>query len=157
MKKELLTDRIAGCVLLGLAIWFIWQGSKLEPFIMADQLGPSRFPVILGSLLAILSVLLILRPEPTWEWPEEPSAWIKMGLIFASILVYAQLIVPLGFLVSTTLVMIALSLVFGGPPLKAILSCTVFSIAIFYLFSNVLKLGLPTGTVWESLLPFLGG
>lgn len=80
-----------------------------------------------------------------------------MGLIFASILVYAQLIVPLGFLVSTTLVMIALSLVFGGPPLKAILSCTVFSIAIFYLFSNVLKLGLPTGTVWESLLPFLGG
>ena len=80
-----------------------------------------------------------------------------MGLILVSILVYAQLIVPLGFLVSTTLVMIALALVFGGPPLKAILSCTTFSIAIYYLFSNILKLGLPTGTVWESLLPFLGG
>lgn len=157
MKKELLTDRIAGIVLLIIAIWYVWEGSKLVPFMIADNLGPSRFPVILGSLLIILSILLILRPEPINEWPAEQGAWIKMGLIIASILIYAQLIVPLGFLVSTALVMIALALVFGGPPFKVVLSCTAFSIFIFFLFSNVLKLGLPTGTLFEPLLAAIGG
>lgn len=157
MKKELLTDRITGIILLIIAIWYVWEGSKLEPFMIADTLGPSRFPIILGSLLAILSIILILRPEPLNDWPTERGAWIKMGLIIASILIYAQLIIPLGFLVSTALVMIALALVFGGPPLKVVLSCTTFSIFIFFLFSNVLKLGLPTGTLFEPLLSAIGG
>ena len=157
LKKELLTDRITGIVLLLIAIWYVWEGSKLEPFMIGDTLGPKTFPVILGSLLIVLSILLILRPEPLMEWPEEQSAWIKMGLIVASILIYAQLIVPLGFLVSTALVMIALALVFGGPPLKVVISCSLFSIFIYFLFSNVLKLGLPTGRIFEPLLAAFGG
>ena len=157
MKKEFLTDRISGIVLLLIAIWYVWEGSRLEPFMIADNLGPSRFPVILGSLLGVLSIVLILRPEPLNDWPTEQAAWVKMGLILASILIYAQLIVPLEFLVSTTLVMIALALVFGGPPLKVVLSCSAFSIFIFWLFSSVLKLGLPTGTIFEPLLAAIGG
>ncbi len=157
MKKEFLTDRVSGLVLLGIAIWYVWEGYNLEAFMIGDNLGPQTFPVTLGSLLIILSILLILKPEPIWEWPEERAAWVKMGLIIASILIYAQLIIPLGFLVSTALVMIALALVFGGPPLKVVISCTVFSIFIFVLFSYVLKLGLPTGTVFEPLIAAFGG
>ncbi len=157
MKKELLTDRISGIVLLVIAIWYVWEGSRLEPFMIADSLGPTRFPMVLGSLLIILSIILILRPEPLNDWPTEQAAWIKMGLIIVSILVYSLLITPLGFLVSTALVMIALALVFGGPPLKVVISCTLFSTFLFILFSTVLKLGLPTGTLFEPLLSAIGG
>ena len=146
------SDRIAGVVLLVVAIWYIIESTTLKvPTAVADNLGPGAFPLILGIILAICSIFLIIRPDPDPAWPG-PMAWVKMGLIIVSFIVYAYIMEPLGFIVTTTLEMIALGYIFKGPLLWTPVIGLVFTLALYALFSFVLGLSLPTGELIELYL-----
>lgn len=144
--SNFMTDRIAGVFLLLLSIWYTLEATTFEVSMVADPLGPSAFPLLIGILLAICSIFLIIRPDQNPAWPQR-SAWIKMGIIIGSFVLYANVIRPLGFIVATSLEMIVLSLVFNGPPLKAIISSVLFSLFLYILFSFALDLGLPRGII----------
>lgn len=145
-----LSDRVAGVILLLVAIWYSIEASTLKSSILSDNLGPSAFPLFLGILLGILSLYMIIKPDVDPQWPDR-SGWIRMGLIILSFIVYAYIMEPFGFVIATTFEMVSLAYVFKGPRIKSVVTGFLFSLFLFGLFSYVLSLSLPTGTIFESL------
>ena len=144
--QNFLTDRIAGVVIFIVAMGYLYIANGLEPTLLSsnEPLGPGAFPTLLGILLALFSILLIIRPTANPEWPTG-FAWVKMLLILVTFVIYAYILKPLGFVIATSVEMIALSLIFNGPPLKSILASIGFSLFLYLLFSYALGLGLPRG------------
>ena len=68
--------------------------------------------------------------------------------VLASFSVYALLLAPLGFLMSTTLVVTTLSLVFAGPPGRSLASAAILSGVMYLVFVYGLGLSLPLGTLF---------
>lgn len=145
-----LSDRVAGVILLLVAIWYSVEATTLKSSILSDNLGPSAFPLFLGILLGILSLYMIIKPDVDPQWPDS-SGWIRMGLIILSFIVYAYIMEPLGFIIATTFEMVSLSYVFKGPRVKSVVTGFLFSLFLFGLFSYVLNLSLPTGTIFKTL------
>lgn len=145
------TDRIAGLIMLVVAIGYIFLANGLKPTLLSsnEPLGPGAFPLLLGALFALFSILLMIKPTPNPEWPAA-DAWAKMALILLTFVIYAYLLKPLGFVIATSLEMLALSLIFAGPPLKSAVASLGFSLFLYLLFSYALGLGLPKG-----ILPIL--
>jgi len=147
--KSHITDRVTGVLLLVFSAWYVYMATTFKVTFMADPVGPKAFPIMLGILLGLLSFYLIFKPDPNPTWPA-PDAWLRIGLITLSFIGYAYLMVPLGFIVATTLEMFTLSLIFKGPLLKAALGALVFSLFLYGLFDYLLDLSLPYGMIFRG-------
>ena len=145
-----LTDRVTGVLLLLFAGWYGYQATTFKVSFMVDPVGPKAFPLILAGLMALLSLYLIIKPDPSPVWPGK-STWLKIGLITLTFIIYAYMMVPIGFVLSTTFVVTALALIFQGPPLKSFVGALVLSAALYGLFDTVLDLSLPTGQIFSGL------
>ncbi|MFI0473417.1 tripartite tricarboxylate transporter TctB family protein [Halomonas sp. HMF6819] len=143
-------DRIFGVLLIVLAVAYGWAASQFPvPFGGGEAVGPDTFPKLLAVVLAISSLYLIVRPDPDNAWP-----WSRTGveLIVAVVvlILYAMLLQPLGFIISTTLAVGTLCWRMGAPPVKAYVTGAVAGVIVYFLFSYGLDLALPLG-----LLSFL--
>jgi putative tricarboxylic transport membrane protein len=118
---------------------------------MVDPVGPRAFPAILALLMALFSLYLIIKPDPNPLWPAADT-WVRIGLITLTFIGYAYLMVPIGFVLATTLEMTALALIFQGPLLKSVAGSLVFSLMLYGLFAVVLELSLPLGQVFRGWL-----
>ncbi|MGQ7249359.1 tripartite tricarboxylate transporter TctB family protein [Halomonas sp. V046] len=144
-------DRFFGVLLIILAVAYGWGASQFpEPFGGGSEaIGPETFPYLLATTLGIASLYLMLRPDPDNAWP-----WSRTGveLIVAVIVLvlYAGLLEPLGFIVSTTLAVGTLCWRMGARPLKAFVTGALSGVVVFVIFNFLLDLQLPLG-----LLSFL--
>ena len=145
-----LTDRTTGVFLLVFAIWYGYRTTLFKVSFMVDPVGPRAFPLILAILMAVLSLYLIIKPDPSPEWPGS-ATWLRIGLITLTFIVYAYLMVPVGFVLATTFEVTALALIFRGPPLKSFTGAFLLSAALYGLFATLLDLSLPTGTIFRGL------
>lgn len=138
-----MSDRITGLVLLTLAVAYGATASSYEAMI-GDPLGPAMFPLVLAIPLGLFSVYLILRPdpEPSWARGQELLRQILTVVVFV---IYAQLIEPLGFLLTTLLAVLALGILLGARAHQAGAAGLAISITLFVLFHHVLNLPLPVG------------
>lgn len=144
-------DRILGIVMLLVAIAYGAQtfGFRVGGF-TSDSLGPRAYPQLLAVLLGLLSLLLIFRPSDYKpDWPA-PHAWIALGSMVVGLIVYANLIVPIGFILSTTLIISLMALLFRAPPLRALLASFGVSLGLYALFVYALGIALPVGRIWGS-------
>lgn len=146
-----LTDRVTGAFLFLFAIWYGYQATHFKVTFMADPVGPKVFPIILALLMGLLSIYLIIKPDPSPQWPATET-WLRIGLITLTFIAYAYLLVPVGFVLATTFEMSALALIFRGPVVKTILASLLFSLLLYGLFDVVLDLSLPTGQIFRGLL-----
>ena len=149
MTKNL-SDRVTGVILLLFAIWYGYQTTSFKVTFMVDPVGPRAFPISLAILMAVLSLYLIVKPDPSPEWPGVDT-WLRIGLITLTFVIYAYLLVPIGFVLATTFVMSALGAIFRGPVLKSIIASLIFSMMLYGLFDIVLDLSLPTGQIFRGL------
>lgn len=149
--RERLDDRIIGVVLMIFSALYIFETTQFRRAMLSDPVGPRLFPVALGILLFLLSIYLLVKPDKNPVWPA-PENWLRIGLVTLSFIAYAYLLVPLGFILTTTLEMIGLAVLFGGPPLRATIASLIFSFALYGLFDTLLGLSLPTGRIFAQLL-----
>jgi putative tricarboxylic transport membrane protein len=140
------TDRIGGLVLLAAAAAIVIEARTFNVGFPTDPLGPKALPLFAGGLLGLGGLLLVIRPDMGPEWPPRP-VWIRLATVLASFTAYAFLLAPLGFLVATTLVVTALSLVFAGPPGRSLASAVILSGVLYLVFVHGLGLSLPLGTL----------
>jgi putative tricarboxylic transport membrane protein len=138
-------DRILGLGLLVLAVAYGWVAQQWpEPFGGAESVGPDTFPTILSVVLAGGSLYLMIKPDPDAQWPVGKSAFeLVMSVIV--LVVYALLLEPLGFVISTTLAVGTLSWRMGATPKRAFLTGLVSAVVVFVLFNYGLSLSLPAG------------
>ena len=145
-----LTDRVTGVFLLLFAIWYAYRTTLFKIPLMVDPVGPKTFPLILALLMAVLSLYLIIKPDPSPVWPNA-ATWLKIGLITLTFIIYAYLMVPIGFVLATTFEITALALIFRGPLLKGLGGALILSAGLYGLFDILLDLSLPTGLIFRGL------
>lgn len=138
------SDRVAGLILVLLALLYGLQAQAFRVGFVADPVGPRAFPYLLAAALGILGVVLMARPEGKPDWPPA-RVWGQLLAALASLLGYAWLLVPLGFVPATTLEVFLLCLLFGGAPLQSLGAAAALSIAVYGLFDYALGLPLPLG------------
>lgn len=143
-------DRIFGVFLLLLGLALFYGGLQLEVPFSYDPLGPKAFPMLIGGLLALLSVGIIAKPKAV-QFPAT-STNLKTLLIVLLLIVYQTAFNMLGFLLSTTLLVFFLSKIFKGTTKEALGAGVGVSLVTYGLFSYLLDVPLPMGLIFTKVL-----
>ena len=135
------SDRILGLVVLCVALAFIASAFQIQTSFLSDPVGAKAFPVIIGSVAAICSLFMILRPDPDPEWPVF-GTFVALGIAIVVLVAYAYALKPLGFIVPTFIAASVLSYQLRPRPLPAVVAGAGLSVGLFVLFRFALGLGL---------------
>jgi putative tricarboxylic transport membrane protein len=148
MKKY---DRTSSLVWLGLAIFICVESFRLPLGSIHDP-GPGFLPLLVGVLLAGLSVICFLQArggpsaEPSGPW-YSAERWKSLVWILLALLVYALVLDYLGFLLSTFLLLVVLFR-FGMEPQRwvwAVGGGVLASVSCYAVFELWLRTQLPKG------------
>ena len=139
-----MSDRVFGGVGLLFAIFYLWQTSLVPDAFMIDVVGPRTFPYILGAALALISVVIVLRPDPSPVWPRGMQL-LEVLMAIVVMAAYAMLLPRYGFLICTAVASGYLSWRLGTRPLWALLSGVLTSGGIYVVFKLILGLSLAKG------------
>lgn len=94
------SDRIFGLVTLITAVAYIAAATQIQTNFFSGQYLPKLFPILIGTVAAIASLVMILKPDPEPEWPAS-NAWINMAIAVVVLALYSVLLKPLGFILPT--------------------------------------------------------
>ena len=139
-----MSDRLMGCVGLLLSGLYIWAAFLIPESFMSDAIGPSTFPIIIGLVMAIASILFILKPDSEPHWPPL-GRMLDIGLSLAALVLYAWFLADLGFVLATTLASAYLTWRLGTRPLMSIVVGIATALSLYVVFHLVLGLSLATG------------
>lgn len=137
-------DRALGGFGLVLAALFVWQATVIQESFMSDPVGPKGFPIIIGALLAIASLVIVLRPDPTPVWPEMRGL-LEIGIAVVVLLAYASLLPDLGFVIATAFTAAYFSWRLGAAPISAAMAGVAIALGIYVVFHLLLGLNLAKG------------
>lgn len=137
-------DRLFGGIGLALAAFYIWQATRIQLSFISDPVGPKAFPIIIGLLLGVSSLVIILRPDPRPHWPAL-GRLAEIGLAVVVLLAYAYSLPSAGFLISTALAAAFLTWRLGTAPVPALVAGVLTSIGIYVVFHLILGLSLAEG------------
>jgi putative tricarboxylic transport membrane protein len=150
-------DALLGAVLLGLAGW-IWWLTTFFPAFPGQDYGPNLFPRILASGVAICAALLVLRGLRARgrllvldDWVFRPARLASFLSIPGAALAYILLSDPLGFIPTSFLLLLALSLWFRARPLVALPVAAGMTLLVHWFFAGLMRVPLPRG-VLDSVL-----
>lgn len=136
-----LSDRIAGVILLALAVGF-WVAASQYQVSFGDPVGPAAFPKLVAIPLGLFSLYLVARPDPDPQWIHWPGI-VRQGVTLAVLLLYPLLLEPLGFPAAPALGSMILARILGGSWLQSVLLGLVVGGGLFVVFDTVLGLPLP--------------
>lgn len=141
-------DRIAGIGAIAGGVSLAYFGSELEIGNLRMP-GPGAWPYLIGIAVALLGGWFLIRPDPAAQPAiTRKSRWGHLILALFTLFGYVLVLVPLGYLVSTTLLLlIQLRLVEGcGWKVSLLLSLSGAGIS-FIVFNLWLKVSLPAGII----------
>ncbi len=153
-----MTDRIIFVCTLLLAGVYFWATAQIPSLELGDPLGPKAFPRILGIGLLVSAAMLFMeilrkskKPKDgtaaAWRW--EPHQWVVVAISVWTAL-YILTFEPLGFMISTTVYLLALFAYFNrGRWLMNVLTSVLFSVIGYFAFTKLLGVNLARG-----ILPF---
>ncbi len=133
------------CLAYGYAAWFTMD-ANLAPFMRRNPIWPSTFPKVL-SVLAIITTLVILLGLEKSEPKEADIDYRRLGdyhlgqaiLLLALMVAYALCLRPLGFLISTSALLILGSFILGERKWRVMLPVALIAAgSVWYLVQGVL-------------------
>lgn len=159
------SDRIFGLITLITAVAYIAAATQIQTNFFSGEFLPKLFPLLIGGVAAICSLVLVFKPDPDPDWPAYRT-FISMGIAVLVLAVYAVMLTPLGFLVPTLFAAGILSYQISPRIGPAVLSGVGLALGLFVLFKYALGLGnivayrIPTAEkLWNAitvLIPFVG-
>ena len=153
MKNKAL---FSGCCLLVFSVWVYYLITRF-PDTAAEYrtISPSFFPYVLATVLATLSLLLIIEG---WRSPPGPILSIRLnnkesyrtGALLFILVVFSSLLTIVGFVIDAFLFMIAIQLLLGEKrPVVLTIVALVVSLSMYFIFATLFKVPLPLG-VWAE-------
>ncbi len=144
-------DKIGALVCLVVAAVAIWQ-SAIIPMGRIHKPGPGFLPFWVGIILALLSVTLFIeasvrKPAPeTVRFLSGEGKWFYVIAAGGGLLAYTGLMEPLGFVISTFLLLIFLFWFIGRQKWYVVFPGSfLVTFGTHMLFRVALKVQLPTG------------
>ncbi|SIT77962.1 putative tricarboxylic transport membrane protein [Yoonia rosea] len=138
------------CCVYGYAAFFTMD-QLLPPFMQRNPVWPSTFPKVLAVLGIIVGLVVLLGLEKTDDSDAGPSATeinyrrlheYKLGqalMLLALMVLYALMLRPAGFLISTTVFLTAGSAILGERKFHIMIPVAVFATgSVWYLVQEVL-------------------
>ena len=135
------SDRIFGLVVLGVALAYIASALQIQTSFLSDPVGSKAFPVLIGGIAALASLVLLVRPDENPEWPHG-ATWLHLGIALVVLVAYAYALKPLGFLLPTAVAAGVVSYQISPRRNTAALTGVGLSVGLFVVFKYVLGLGL---------------
>jgi putative tricarboxylic transport membrane protein len=139
-----MADRILGVIGLALAAFYIWQATLIQVSFISDPVGAKTFPIIIGLLLGASSLVIMLRPGESPQWPSL-SRLAELGIAVGVLFFYAYILPEIGFVIATAGAAAFLSWRLDSRPLQAVLSGAATSMGIYVVFHVILGLSLAEG------------
>ena len=143
---------VIAAVLAAIAIVIFWQTSMMRVPPIQQRVGPQVFPYIVASGLLVFALATVVSafrngfPERSRD-DFRPIAWIVAGLVGQILLLSTA-----GFSIATGILFAFTAKGFGrGPLWQTIPIGVVFAFIVWFIFSQGLRLTLPTGAL-ERLL-----
>jgi putative tricarboxylic transport membrane protein len=136
--------------LIGLAVFILLEAGKLS-FGSMRVPQTAFFPVVLATLLLILSLILLvgaLRRAPTGRGIDriEAEGWFRIGATLVTLIGFAFALERLGFLLSTFLLMVLLLRAIEPQAWHKVLAVAlVTSLVAYAIFGWLLGIPLPAG------------
>jgi putative tricarboxylic transport membrane protein len=153
------SDVISGLIIIVFSIWIIIE-ARSYPALPGVPYGPGLFPTVIAGAMILGGIVLVLKgarnlKETGWyslaSWATQGKTYITLGLIFSSLLFYILVSDRIGFLITSTVILLTLLLWTRGR--RRLISTVVISVGfpliVYILFSSFLRIPLPQG-------PFLG-
>jgi len=159
------SDRIFGLVTLITAVAYLAAATQIQTNFFSGEYLPKLFPMLIGTVAAISSLVLLFKPDPDPDWPESGS-WVAMGIAVIVLAIYSVMLKPLGFILPTAIAAGILSYQISPRAKPAMLAGVGLAVGLFILFKFALGLGnivayrIPTpAKLWDALtilIPFVG-
>ena len=140
-------DRIAGALLVAAGVATGLEATTFDVAFMTDPVGPKALPFLVAVTFVCAGFTSLARPRAEVGLPERPIA-LRMAAAAAAFIVYSAVLPWLGFFTATTLVVVALALLYRGPLGLSLVSALVLSGVLWLLFVRALSLPLPVGELW---------
>jgi len=140
-------DRLSGVLIIIFSGVTIYLAFKL-PMGKTGKPGPGIFPLILGVVIGLLSLLLFLRTlrsKGEFGTEEIPTTKWRLVYLLGDLCLYAFLLRPLGFLISTWIFLIVLKPIVKKKWIPVLLGSLFISVTLFCFFNYLLKVELPMG------------
>ena len=143
MTKNRITGFIA--VMLGAAVGV--GAFQLPQSTIIGDVGPAVFPFLTAGILLICGAGLLITGGGEATALDSLDALKRLGIIFAAVLIYCVAMNFLGFVLPTIIILFVLATLFSeDKPVvwwHKLLYAAVITLAIYFLFHNVLNLKLP--------------
>lgn len=117
---------------------------------IGNPMAPKYFPLVVGILSIIFSVMLLLKASKNKSFVKkkksaDPGYWVLIAGLIASCLIYALILERIGFLIATPLFlgsMLFLVNGLGGWKMNVLVS-VLFSSGVWYIFEKIFMITLP--------------
>lgn len=141
-------DRGVGVVTVLIGVAFLIGTLRLPEALLGDPAGPRMLPLILSWALIGLGALLALRPGPGRPAGRLWGGGWRLTAASALLVLYAFILTPLGYLVATTIVLMALLVLYnpGRPVLNGIVAVA-FTAVTYGIFHTLLGVYMPKGVL----------
>lgn len=135
-------------VLFGIA--YLWGAQQIRETTTYAAVGPRFFPNALGVGILLSGIWLFLMPgaQPGPEAPERlPLDWLSVALMVAAVIAYVFLFKPLGYIISTALMVVAGAQLLGGRHhlLRDAIIGVGLAVTVAFVFGRLLNINLPPG------------
>jgi putative tricarboxylic transport membrane protein len=146
-----LSDRLAGLLAAGLGLAVVLFARTFPPM-PGQNIGPALFPTLTGVGLLGFGMWMVIADRSTggaWfrvaEWARRPRMVANFALVIVALVVYALLLPPVGFFLTSMVFLAVLMTAFGAPPRWALPIAVVVTFVIHYVFYSWLRVPLPWG------------
>jgi putative tricarboxylic transport membrane protein len=153
-------DAVSGAALVLFALAMIWY-TRTFPEMPGQHYGPALFPVLIGIGLLLTGAILIasgvarLRTEPLFSggaWLRSGPHLINFAAVIGGLLLYILISDRLGFIPTALLLLFGWLLLFRrGKPISSLVIALAVTLAVDYLFSELLLVPLPLGVLQPLL------
>ncbi|GAB3523751.1 tripartite tricarboxylate transporter TctB family protein [Arthrobacter monumenti] len=154
LSRGKLGTRIAAAVIiLGAAVVLF------DAFRIASEGGfgpqqPGFFPVIVGIGLMGFGIAFLVRTtlKPDYDLREQAAEehadthWRTLWTVIVGLVIYAYVLEPIGYIPATAIFFVAIAWVGGSRKwIRDIIVAVLFSVAVYFFFTEVLGVRLPAG------------
>lgn len=139
-------DMIAGALLIVIGAAVIVWGIRLRVGTLLRPLS-GFFPLLVGSGMVALSIILFFQGwRGSGKAPPAYGDWQRPAIMVAGLAVYALILAPVGYILSTIFISMVTLRILGLRSWKVIgLSSVVLSVVVYFVFTRLLDVELPAG------------